>query len=448
MAGVRNRRAIRWLRFQLPELVANGVITSDAARAIDRHYEQDQPRSNFAFVVLAALGSALVAAGIILLIAHNWDELSRAMRTAIAFLPLLIAQALVVFTLMRRNESHPWREAAAIFNVAAVATAISLVSQTYQVQGTFVDFMRTWLLLSIPIVYLLRTTLGAIAYVIGSVLWLFARWGFLSSPWNPMLFWVLLMLVIPHVVIRFRRDRTNRETATLVIILALAALFGVGATAEFADANVGVIAYAGLSTAIYLCGMKLFPQPAGRLHPLAVLGGIAIGVVAIVLSFESSWHMTYHVTSVPRSWPTNVAVAVELLFPVAAVCLASVDLLRRRAEFSLSAALLPIVAAVAWAIANLCRFPNERFQSTRCSFAAAALVNCYALWLGIDILARGIRTNSIARANFGLLLIAALAICRFFDSDLSFVARGIGFIIVGLGFLVANVLLFKRRTAS
>jgi len=46
------------------------------------------------------------------------------------------------------------------------------------------------------------------------------------------------------------------------------------------------------------------------------------------------------------------------------------------------------------------------------------------------------------------LLIAALAICRFFDSDLSFVTRGIGFIIVGLGFLVANVLLFKRRTAS
>ncbi len=418
MAGIRNRRAIHWLRSQLPELVASGVITSDAARAIDRHYQQDQLRSNFAFALLAALGSALVAAGIILLIAHNWDELGRATRTTIAFLPLLIAQALVVFTLMRRNESRPWREAAAIFDVAAVATAISLISQTYQLQGTFADFMRTWLLLSIPIVYLRRTTLGAIA------------------------------LVIPYVVIRFRRDRDSRETATLAIIMALAALFGVGATAEFADANVGVIAYAGLSTAIYLCGMKLFPQPSGRLHLLAVLGGIAIGVVAIVLSFESSWHMTHHVSSAPRSWPANVAVVVELLFPVAAVCLASFDLLRRRAEFSLSTALLSVVTAVAWAIANLCEFPNDRWQSTRCSFAAATVMNCYALLLGIDILGRGIRTNSIARANFGLLLIAALAICRFFDSDLGFVTRGIGFIVVGVGFLVANVLLFKRRTAS
>jgi uncharacterized membrane protein len=448
MAGVRNRRAIRWLRSQLPELVARGVITSENARTIERYYEHDQPRTNFAFVILTVLGSALVAAGIILLIAHNWDELSRATRTGIAFLPLLIAQALVVFALMRRNESRPWREAAAIFDVAAVATAISLISQTYQLQGTFADFMRTWLLLSIPIVYLLRTTLGAIAYVIGSVLWLFARWGIFSAAGNPMLFWILLIVVIPYVAIRFRRTRDSRETTTLVIILALAALFGVGATADFADANVGAIAYAGAATVVYLCGIKLFPQPARRLHLLAVLGGIAIGVVTIVLSFESNWHMTYHVSPVPRTSAANLAMVVELLFPIAAVCLASFDLLRRRAEFSFSGALLPVVTAIAWAITYLCESPNDRWHSTRCSFAAATVMNCYALLLGIDILARGIRTNSIPRANFGLLLIATLAICRFFDSDLSFVARGVGFIIVGVGFLVANLLLFKRRTAS
>lgn len=324
MAGVRNRWAIRWLRSQLPELVASGVITSENARAIERHYEHDEPQTNFAFVILATLGSALVAAGIILLIAHNWDDLSRTTRTAIAFLPLLIAQALVVFTLMRRNESRPWCEAAAIFDVAAVATAISLISQTYQLQGTFADFMRTWLLLSIAIVYLLRTTLCAIAYVIGCVVWLFAGW---SPEGNPMLFWLLLAMVVPYVAIRFRHDRDSRETATLVIILALATFFGVGATAEFANANIGVIAYAGLATAIYLCGMKFFPQATGRLHPLAVVGGIAIGVVTIVLSFESNWHMTHYVASVSRSSAANLEVAVELLFPIAAVCLAGFDLL-------------------------------------------------------------------------------------------------------------------------
>jgi hypothetical protein len=96
-------------------------------------------------------------------------------------------------------------------------------------------------------------------------------------------------------------------------------------------------------------------------------------------------------------------------------------------------------------ITSLCDYRNT---STRCSFAAAAIINCYTLLLSIDILARGIRINSIARANFGLILIAALAISRFFDSDLSFVTRGLGFIAVGAGFLVANIVLFKKQAAA
>ena len=60
----------------------------------------------------------------------------------------------------------------------------------------------------------------------------------------------------------------------------------------------------------------------------------------------------------------------------------------------------------------------------------------------------GVYVQQLARANFGLLLLVALAFSRFFDSELSFVTRGLGFIVVGAGFLVANILLFKRRSAA
>jgi uncharacterized membrane protein len=66
--GSTNRRAVRWLRNQLPELVASGVISSENARAIEHHYESTDSRSNFGFVLLAAVGAALIGAGIILLI--------------------------------------------------------------------------------------------------------------------------------------------------------------------------------------------------------------------------------------------------------------------------------------------------------------------------------------------------------------------------------------------
>lgn len=105
MAGSINRRAVRWLRGQLPELVAAGAISPENAAAIERHYGPVESRTNFGFIILATVGAALVGAGIILLIAHNWDDLSRATRTAIAFAPLLIAQALVVTVRVRNGDA-------------------------------------------------------------------------------------------------------------------------------------------------------------------------------------------------------------------------------------------------------------------------------------------------------------------------------------------------------
>jgi uncharacterized membrane protein len=443
VAGSINRRAVRWLRGQLPELVAAGAISSENADAIDRHYGLPESRTNFGFIILATVGAALVGAGIVLLIAHNWDDLSRATRTVIAFIPLLIAQGLVAFVLMRRNESRPWREAVAVFDVAAVATAISLISQTYQIQGSFADFMKVWLLLSIPIVYLLRTTIGAVVYVIGALVWLDSRWGFVfGRTENPMFFWGFLLLAAPYFWICFRRNRDSRETATLGVVLALATIFGLGVTAEFTKADLGAIAFAGLLTTIYLCGIKFFPRTDERLHVIALQGGIGIGITAIVLSFKSVWHMSHTVPWGQGSGAQNLGVLLELLFPVAAICLLAWDVFRKQCRFSLSAAVFPLVVAIVWGIVRWC---DAQGTDPRCEFAAATLINCYALWLGIDILVRGIRSDSLARANFGLLLIATLAISRFFDSDLSFVTRGIGFIVVGAGFLVANILLFKKR---
>src|SRR6478672_12065312 len=126
-----DRSGTRWLLAELPDLVANGVVTAEAADALRQYYStlpSDPPR-RIGFILSAILGSLLVGAGIILLVAHNWDFLGRPIRCAIAFAPLVLSVALGIFVLLRRNESTAWREASAILNVAAVGTAIALVSQ-------------------------------------------------------------------------------------------------------------------------------------------------------------------------------------------------------------------------------------------------------------------------------------------------------------------------------
>jgi len=430
-----NHRAIRWLRAQLPELVAGGVITADNASAIERHYAAVQSRSpNFGFVILAGIGSTLVGAGIILLIAHNWDELSRPIRCALAFLPLFGAIALGFFVLLRRNDSVPWREAAAIFDVVAVGTAISLVSQTYQIQGSFADFMRIWLLLSIPIVYLFRTNFGALAYIIGTTVWVINKSFWSSVQPGEAFFWLFLLLVIPYYAIIARKGTSGWAFRTLSLALVVAGAFGLGATVDFARTDVGAVAFAGFFALFYLIGM-LWQKKSESLNALALLGGLGIAVTAIVLSFESMWRLRSDVFWSQLGIEQQMATLMALLFPTAAILLAGYSFRRGRTFYSIAAASIPFVAVCARLIAFL----------AGSSSWAALLFNLYTLILGIELIVRGIRAESIARANFGLLVIAALAFARFFDSDLSFMARGVGFIVVGAAFLMANLLFFRQR---
>src|ERR1041384_116780 len=168
-----DRSGIRWLLAELPELVANGILSQETADALRQHYSSQRTGASrrVGFILSATLGSVLVGAGVVLLVAHNWDFLSQPVRCAIAFTPLILSQALAVFVLVRRNGSAAWRETAAILNVAAIGTAIALVSQTYQIQGDFARFILVWMILALPIVYLFQTSIGLSAWFVGAAVW-------------------------------------------------------------------------------------------------------------------------------------------------------------------------------------------------------------------------------------------------------------------------------------
>lgn len=73
------------------------------------------------------------------------------------------------------------------------------------------------------------------------------------------------------------------------------------------------------------------------------------------------------------------------------------------------------------------------------------MVNLILLIIGWMYLQKGFRENHLGKMNIGILIIDILIICRFFDTHLSFILRGILFLIAGAGFFLANFLLLKRR---
>jgi hypothetical protein len=73
------------------------------------------------------------------------------------------------------------------------------------------------------------------------------------------------------------------------------------------------------------------------------------------------------------------------------------------------------------------------------------LTNVLVLAIAVLTTWQGAGRGNIIVLNYGLIIMAVLVICRFFDTDLSFIMRGILFMVVGLSFFAANYWFLKKR---
>ena len=208
-----SQKQIRWVLGELPTLLEGGVIDGATAERLRRHYEAAAgPSRNWALTIFGLLGGTLVGLGVILLLAHNWADLSRAARTALAFAPLVAAQLLAVWILRTGKTSAAWREGVGLFWTLAVGSAIALVAQTYHIPGDAGRFALTWMLLALPIVYLLNATGPALVYLAGITFWAIDAQ---SNGGQALPFWPLAALILPHVVAAARGNPYAARPALL-----------------------------------------------------------------------------------------------------------------------------------------------------------------------------------------------------------------------------------------
>jgi hypothetical protein len=137
---------------------------------------------------------------------------------------------------------------------------------------------------------------------------------------------------------------------------------------------------------------------------------------------------------VPRHYPDALAAGIQIAWVLAAMLFALYAFWKDR-EINLTPAGFAPATLIAWGIAKRTGNP----------LVPALLLNLFMLALGVFTLVRGVRAGRIFEANLGMLVIAILAVTRFFDTEFEFVVRGVAFIAIGLGFLATNLVVFKRK---
>ena len=415
----------------LPELVAANVVTEETAQRIRAFYQQkEQHEPNRLVIVFGILGALLVGLGIILIIAHNWDTLGKVPKLGIALLPLLIGQAVCAFVLYRKADSTAWREGAATFLFMAIAASISIVSQVYNIEGTLYGFLFLWMIVALPVIYTMRSSLASLLYIIG-ITWYACDLSYFHYP-NAVAWWYwgLLALMLPHYYTLYKNRIHSNFFAfhSWFIALSVTAVLGM-----FSDAlrELTFAVYINVFCVLILLGqIERIRERRLIANGFLVTGSLGLISLLLFMSFEWFWEEIFddniYRVDLVHAYPYWVTFAIAVILLVV--------LGMRQSFASLNVKSYGFVVVLILLLV-----------SYQLPLLARVLDNILLFAFGVFTVRDGARQNKLSLLNYGLLILTALIICRFFDLDMSFVARGLLFVLVGAGFFVANIWMVKKR---
>lgn len=412
------------LQTELQTLLKEGIIDTTVAQRINDYYASKSTKSdNRLLTIFSILGATLVGLGIILMLAHNWDEFTRPLKTILAFLPLLIGQIACFYVILKKPENQPWREGSATFLFFALGACISLISQIYNIPGNMATFLLSWMALSIPIVYIMRASMPSLLYLIG-ISWFVGEasyWGF--SLTSVHYYWLLLIGALPYYILLIKKSPGGNFTNFHHWFLLLSVSFSLGAIGHSNEDWLFIAYIALFATSINLRQLSVFQNK----KAFSVIGHLGTIIPMYILSFDT-WGGIGNRLFDDYFWASP--------------------------EF------YSAIALSALAIWSYRYNSNKNDNLTRYTFAlftpvfiagsffpgtAQIVMNLLILAYSVVFILDGTHSNSLGKTNYGLAVISVLVICRFFDTDLSFITRGLIFIGLGAAFFASNTRIIKRK---
>jgi uncharacterized membrane protein len=413
------------------ELVQAGVISNKEAGNIRDYYrDKGELSNNRLFIVFGILGAILVGLGFILIIAHNWDEISKIAKTSFAFLPLLLGQILCGFTLIKKRDSVVWKEGTTAFLFFAVGAVISLVSQIYNIPGNLGSFLLLWMLLCLPLIYIMRSSVASLLYLIGITYYACETgyWSFHSA--GTYLYWLLLLGVLPHYYHLYTKKSGSNFMTFHNWIITLSIVISLGTVTD-RTGELMYISYFSLFGLFSLMGKsQFFDLQNTRNNAYKIVGSLGTIGLLLALSFDWFW-MELRTGDLMYTYAIG---SPEFFAAVILTLSAGVLLFFQQVKINLTDFVFALFVPI--------------FFLGQVSIIAVVLINVLVFMIGIFKIIEGVKKDHLGIVNYGLLIITALIVCRFFDTDLSFIFRGILFVLVGVGFFLTNYRMLKKRKTN
>lgn len=149
--------------------VHEGLITAEQGQRILGRYPVSAPSFSRPIIVLSLIGGALIAGGIALVVAHNWEEIHRGVKLGGVVILMVLADLGGLG--LREREYPKMGEGILLIGGILLLVGIALIGQIYNLSGRPSDAVLLWWLLLLPVAYTLPSiALGGLGYL-GAASW-------------------------------------------------------------------------------------------------------------------------------------------------------------------------------------------------------------------------------------------------------------------------------------
>ncbi|NOQ72709.1 MAG: DUF2157 domain-containing protein [Crocinitomix sp.] len=418
----------------LTELINANIVSEEVAKEIRTfNAKKDNGSSNKLLIVFGILGAILVGLGVILVLAHNWDELPRGIKVVFAFLPLIIGQLVCAYTLLKKPESTALRESSTAFLILAIGSSISLVSQIYNIPGNVNTFLLSWMLLSLPLVYIMKSSIGSLLYLVGITCYAAATGYTYYAVKDVYLYWILLLGIVPHYMHLLKKNPNGSAISFHNWLVPISIMIILGTFASRHE-DMLMVTYLSLFGLFYAVG-EFFTTGKLRNNAFRIIGSLGQLSFLLVLSFSDSSRYLFRSNI---DWGYMMGSKEVIVALVITIITVFVIFLQRKGKpiqtFN------PLTLSFILAIGLF-------FMGFASGYAVLA-VNLLLVAIGVLTIRKGAKQDHLGILNYGLLIISALIVCRFFDTNINFIVKGVLFVLLGVSFFYTNYLIIKKRNKN
>lgn len=404
-----------------------------------------------AIIAISVLGALLLGAGLSLIFWAYWQRLPTAVKGTFAVLPLVAGQAAAVYTFLKKQNSVPWRESAAIAWTAGLVATVALISNVFGLAYGYVNWLIIDAVLILPIVYLLDAVSPMVIYYYMIIHWSIAKIDDAWSIFRQITFYhqIIFYTVIAAIMIAAMAVFTAVKKKTLDEISQAYASWITAAACAVLVVWVGIALESFIYAVAFSCAVSFYAlskKDSSLFSPLYLLGILGILIMSAMFSFING--DGYYLDSVLSKPLTFSVFTAACIGPVVLSVLVSKKSFKKNifkiAELScLSAMLIVYLLSCVYVVINdLGEYGSARRSRMMIFFVTLRIL---VFVLGIIFILHGAKENKLLLINTGFLSICSLIAYFLFMSDTSLLVKGIILTLLGGTLIAIDVKIAKRK---